>query len=250
MMGIIKYYVDLCENRSDMKIFQCNLFAFVLTFIFLSCSAQTKMELTAEEFEKALSSKASPQVLDVRTAEEYNSGHIKNALLADWREETEFSRRISFIDKDKPVFVYCLGGGRSSAAAAKMRGLGFQQVFELKGGINAWKSENKSVEGKSTIKQMSLLEFDNATKSNTYVLVDFGAEWCPPCKKMEPIIAGIQKNNATKLSLVKVDGGRDEVILKKFNVTSLPVFILFRDGKQVWRKEGGVAEKEIAALLL
>lgn len=233
-----------------MKIFHSNFFAFVLTFLFLSCSAQNKMVLSAEEFEKALSSKASPQVLDVRTAEEYNLGHIKNALLADWKDENEFKRRISFIDKDKPVFIYCLGGGRSSAAAAKMRELGFQQVFELKGGMNAWKSENKSVEGKSTERQMSLLEFDTATKSNTWVLIDFGAEWCPPCKKMEPILESIQKNNSAKLSVVKVDGGRDEVILKKFNVTSLPVFILFKDGKQVWRKEGVVAEKEIAALLL
>jgi thioredoxin-like negative regulator of GroEL len=67
---------------------------------------------------------------------------------------------------------------------------------------------------------------------------------------MEPIIESIQKNNAGKLSIVKVDGGRDETILKTFNVTSLPVFILFKDGKQVWRKEGLVEEKEITALLL
>jgi thioredoxin-like negative regulator of GroEL len=46
-----------------------------------------------------------------------------------------------------------------------------------------------------------------------------------------------------------VDGGKDEDILKTYNVTALPVFILFKDGKQVWRKDGVVSEKEIAANL-
>ena len=51
------------------------------------------------------------------------------------------------------------------------------------------------------------------------------------------------------MSLVKVDGGKDEDILKSFNVTALPVFILFKDGKQVWRKDGIVTEQEIAGNL-
>jgi thioredoxin len=130
-----------------------------------------------------------------------------------------------------------------------MKEMGFQQVFELKGGMNAWKSENKVVEGKSTQKEMSSIEFNNAINLDSFVLVDFGAEWCPPCKKMEPVIERLKKNNASKLSIVKVDGGRDETILKTFHVTALPVFILFKGGKQIWRKEGIVEEKEIAALI-
>ena len=66
---------------------------------------------------------------------------------------------------------------------------------------------------------------------------------------MEPVLDRLQKNNAGKLSIVKVDGGRDETILKTFNVTALPVFILFKGGKQIWRKEGIVEEKEIAAII-
>jgi thioredoxin-like negative regulator of GroEL len=62
---------------------------------------------------------------------------------------------------------------------------------------------------------------------------------------MEPVLASLQKNNA-KITIVKVDGGKDEDILKNYNVTALPVFILFKDGKQVWRKDGVVTEKEIA----
>ena len=224
------------------------LFSLLTSAIFLSCTAQTKTSLSADEFETAIS-KDSVQILDVRTPGEFASGHIKNTLLANWNDKTEFVRRISFIDKKKPVYVYCLGGGRSAAAAEKMRNEGFENVYELKGGINAWKAADKKLEGSNNAKQMSLEEFNGALTSSKTVLVDFGAEWCPPCKTMEPVIASLQKNNAGKFSLLKVDGGKDEAVLKAYNVTALPVFIIFKDGKQVWRKEGVADEKEIAAQL-
>ena len=96
---------------------------------------------------------------------------------------------------------------------------------------------------------MTAAEFDAAISSGKLVLVDFGAEWCPPCIKMEPVLRSLQDNNPNKFKLVKVDGGRDENIMKKYNITALPVFILFKDGKQVWRKDGIAEEKEIANLL-
>ena len=224
------------------------LISLACVFYAITSNAQTKTSLSADEFEKAIT-KDSIQILDVRTPAEYASGHIKNALLSDWKDKDEFTRRISFIDKERPVYVYCLGGGRSAAAAEIMRSSGYLQVYELKGGMNAWKAGDKAVEGKSDEKQMSIGEFNKAIKSDKLVLVDFGAEWCPPCKKMEPVLRSLQTNNPNKFTLVKVDGGKDEEILKKYQVTALPVFILFRDGVQVWRRDGIAEEKEIANLL-
>ena len=66
---------------------------------------------------------------------------------------------------------------------------------------------------------------------------------------MEPILQQLQTNNPDKFTLVKVDGGRDEAILKEYKVTALPVFIIFKEGKIVWRKDGVADEKEIAAHL-
>lgn len=217
---------------------------------FISCTAQNKTALNANEFEAGITSKDAPvQILDVRTPAEYASGHIKNSLLADWNNRAEFERRVSFIDKDKPLYVYCLGGGRSAKAAEKLRSEGYKNVYELQGGINAWKAADKPVEGKAAGRQMTLQEFNGAITSSKVVLVDFGAEWCPPCKKMEPALKSLQENNAGKFTLVKVDGGNDEEILRTYNVTALPVFIVFKDGKQVWRKDGVADEKEIAAQL-
>ena len=217
--------------------------------LLFSCTAQTKTSLTADEFEKEIITKENVQILDVRTPGEFFSGHIKNALHADWNDKNEFDRRIAFVDKKKPVYVYCLAGGRSAAAADKMRKLGYTNVYELSGGTNAWRAANKPLEGMSTEKQMSIEDLNATIGGSKTLLVDFSADWCPPCKLMEPVLKNLLTNNKGKFTLLKVDGGRDQDILKEYKVTALPVFIIFKDGKQVWRKDGIATEKELAAQL-
>lgn len=213
------------------------------------CLGQQNAVLPPAAFGKCINNNDSTQLLDVRTIGEFSTGHIKNALQADWKDGAEFYRRIESIDKNKPVYIYCLSGGRSAAAAQKMRDKGYTNVNELKGGLNAWKADNMEVEGSTNEKQMSLAELDNKIKASKTVLLDFGAEWCPPCKKMEPVLARLQANNPGKFSMIKIDGGKDQEIMQKYGVIALPVFIVIKNGKQVWRKEGLAGEKEIAAQL-
>ena len=218
----------------------------LFSIVIFSCTAQTKTTLTADEFEKEINTQKNIQILDVRTPKEFFSGHIKNALQADWNDKTEFERRLAFVDKNKPVYVYCLAGGRSAAAADKMRKAGYTNVYELSGGTNAWRAANKPLEGASTEKQMTIEALNTSINASKTVLVDFGASWCPPCIQMEPVLKTVTEKNKGKFTLVKVDGGRDQDILQAYKVTALPVFIIFKDGKQVWRKDGIVTEKEIA----
>jgi len=232
-----------------MKTFIRSIAVAQLSCVLFSCTAQVKNNLKADEFEKGISNKDSVQILDVRTPGEYAGGHIKSSLLADWNNKKEFDRRIAFIDKNKPVYIYCLAGGRSAAAAEKLRSAGYQQVFELDGGINSWKAAGKPIEGQTAAKQMTMEEFNGTIQSAGTVLVDFGAEWCPPCRKMEPVLKNLEASHAGKFLLLKVDGGKDEAVMKAYNVTALPVFIIFKDGKQVWRKDGVAEEQEIAGYL-
>ena len=220
------------------------LLATCFLFSFTACTGQKNVVLAAEDFEKAIG-KDSVQVLDVRTPGEYFSGHIKGALQADWNDRKEFERRVAFVDKTKPVYVYCLAGGRSAAAAAKLRSMGYENVLELKGGINAWRAASKPLEGDNNQPQMSLEQFTASISGGKTVLVDFGAEWCPPCKKMEPVIKSLQAAAGDKFTLLKVDGGRDQDIMKKYGVTALPVFIVFKNGTETWRKEGVADLKEL-----
>ena len=215
-----------------------------VSFIF-SCKAQNNYQLSPEDFEKATKAINPVQVLDVRTPGEYFSGHIKNALQADWNDPKEFDRRIIYIDKNQPLYVYCQAGGRSAAAASKLRKLGYTNVFELKGGINGWLATGKTLEGNSDSNQMGLDEFNGKINTAGYVLVDFGAQWCPPCKKMEPVLQALQNDKSISFTLTKVDGGRDQDIMQQYQVTALPVFIVFKDGKQVWRRDGMATEAEL-----
>tara|TARA_R110002051_G_scaffold48308_2_gene95354 strand:- start:108365 stop:108712 length:348 start_codon:yes stop_codon:yes gene_type:complete len=76
--------------------------------------------------------------IDVRTASEYNSGHINKAINVDFFSPSNFKSYFEKLDKFKPVYVYCRSGARSQKAARKLVNMGFTQVFDLKGGYNAW----------------------------------------------------------------------------------------------------------------
>jgi rhodanese-related sulfurtransferase len=101
--------------------------------------------MSAERFEQALATAANYQLVDVRTKEEYDKEHLKNSLNIDYND-AGFDKHLNYLDKSKPTYVYCLSGGRSSAAAARMRKKGFKQVYELDGGIQKWNEANKPVE--------------------------------------------------------------------------------------------------------
>jgi rhodanese-related sulfurtransferase len=93
--------------------------------------------LPAIDFQKKMASVPNAQVVDVRTADEFGQGHIKNARNMDWWGGA-FDKQAATLDKKRPVFVYCLSGARSSSAARKLRSLGFSEVYDLKGGLYQW----------------------------------------------------------------------------------------------------------------
>ena len=83
-------------------------------------------------------------LLDVRTPEEYNSGAIANAVNIDFYE-TDFSDKLSKLDKSKTYLVYCRSGKRSNKTANMLIDQGFKNVVDLDGGIIAWQEAGMSV---------------------------------------------------------------------------------------------------------
>lgn len=216
--------------------------------LFLACTSNGQKNLTAtpDKFSRAIQVN-NIQLLDVRTADEYKTGHIKNALQANWLNRAEFDDRTSHLDKQKSIFIYCLSGGRSGAAAQALVALGYT-VTNLEGGINAWKRENMPLEGVDpNTPQTTMKAFEGQIMSKEIVLVDFGAVWCPPCKKMEPVLQEFMAENDNKLMLLKMDGGIETELMKNLNVEALPTFILYVHGKEVKRKQGLVSKEEFNA---
>jgi len=83
-------------------------------------------------------------VLDVRTPEEFASGHLPGAVLLP---VTEVDRDAATVlkDRDAPVLVYCRSGARSAAAVAKLKAQGYTRLWDLAGGIIAWQAAGEVV---------------------------------------------------------------------------------------------------------
>lgn len=89
--------------------------------------------LDAQTFKDSISNKK-VQLIDVRTPEEYKSGHIKDAINIDFFSG-KFNVEFNKLDKEKPVYIYCRSGSRSRQTANKLAAMGFKEIYDLKGGI-------------------------------------------------------------------------------------------------------------------
>ncbi|MCT4582433.1 MAG: rhodanese-like domain-containing protein [Flavobacteriales bacterium] len=91
--------------------------------------------VNVQEFKKLIENEAGT-IVDVRTPGEFSQGNIKNAL--NINISGNFSEEIQKLDKNKPVYLYCRSGGRSSRAMQTMTQMGFKEVYNLMGGYMAW----------------------------------------------------------------------------------------------------------------
>jgi phage shock protein E len=83
-------------------------------------------------------------VLDVRSPDEFASGHIKGATNIDFLEN-DFAERLAKLDREKTYLVHCAAGGRSTKALPKLSKLGFNHIIHLDGGLNAWQAAGNPV---------------------------------------------------------------------------------------------------------
>lgn len=97
-------------------------------------------KVDVKTFSEKLESLQDVQLVDVRTAEEFRGGAIDNAVNIDFYGD-DFDAELAKLDKKKPVMVYCQAGapeGRSGQTLAKLKELGFNQIYELDGGYLSW----------------------------------------------------------------------------------------------------------------
>ena len=117
----------------------------VLGFLSLNCNVDAQNKISAADFE-AKTKNQKVQLIDVRTPAEFAAEHLKNAKNINYAADN-FPEEMAKLDKTKAVYIYCAAGGRSGKAVPVLTQLGFKAIFDLEGGINAWKSA-----GKETIK--------------------------------------------------------------------------------------------------
>ena len=175
----------------------------LLTLSFFSCTSTPKGNvLNPNAFRAMMNDKRAKTLIDVRTPGEYKEGYIKNALNIDWNNSS-FGDEVAKLDKNTPVFVYCLAGSRSHSAANSLTNMGFTEVYELDGGIMQWRKAGMPLEavGNNEPKGMTLKEYKKLQNTDKLVLVDFYAPWCGPCKKMAPFLKEIAEEQDAVLKL-------------------------------------------------
>ncbi|WP_367916231.1 thioredoxin domain-containing protein [Leadbetterella sp. DM7] len=206
------------------------------------CQAQTPaVKLSAKEFADKIKSTPGAQVVDVRTPSEFKAGHIKDASNVDI-SSGEFKNMAAAIDKSKPVFVYCLSGGRSASAARYLTSQGYNEVYEMTGGMMEWRNNNlPEVKLTVTSEGMSVAEYEAMLQSGKVVLVDFYAEWCAPCKKMKPYLENIAKDKTA--TVIRIDADQNSRLCKALGISGLPVIKVYRNGKESWNHTGFVDEE-------
>ncbi len=90
--------------------------------------------------------------------------------------------------------------------------------------------------------------FEQATKSGV-VLVDFFADWCGPCKALVPILDELSSEMSGKAVIAKLDIDQGSNTASKYQVTSVPTLILFKDGNEVGRLVGLREKDDIKAMI-
>ena len=209
----------------------------------------TSAKFSATEFADKIKNTPEAQLVDVRTKGEFKGGHIANASNVEL-SSPDFKSMAAALDKDKPVLVYCLSGGRSAKAADYFRNEGFKEVYEMPGGMMEWRSKNlPEVKLVATSDGISVKEYQAMLQSNKTILVDFYAEWCAPCKKMKPYLDKISEELKENVTVIRIDADQNPVLCKEMGVAALPVLKIYKGEKEIWSRTGFVDEETLRTQL-
>ena len=87
--------------------------------------------------------------------------------------------------------------------------------------------------------------FQDIIKGEKRILVDFFADWCAPCKTMNPILKSIKSKMGDEIKILKINVDKNQAVADKFNVRGIPTFIIFKQNELKWRQSGIIEENKL-----
>lgn len=91
--------------------------------------------------------------------------------------------------------------------------------------------------------------FQQLIQSSTPVLVDFYADWCGPCKAMSPVIEQVAGETKGKIRVIKVNIDKSQEAVRRYHINSVPTFMIFKDGQQLWRHSGMIDKQSLLRMI-
>jgi thioredoxin len=132
-----------------------------------------------------------------------------------------------------------------------MQSNGFQQVYELNGGMMKWRAANlpETTEVAAASTGISKQQFDNLLVTDKIVLIDFYADWCAPCKKMKPYLDEISNEMADKVVVVRINADDSRALCKELKIEAIPVLQIYKNKTLVWANTGFIEKEEVVKQL-
>ena len=88
-------------------------------------------------------------------------------------------------------------------------------------------------------------KFETHISGEVPVVVDFFADWCAPCKMMQPVLIEVKDIVGPSATILKMNVDKNKFYAEKYGIQSIPTLIIFKNGKVIWRKSGVTTAKEI-----
>lgn len=210
-----------------------------------SCQAPKAETIDADKFiETVTKDPSSIQIVDSRTPNEYDFLHIEGAINIDFNNP-DWKKHLSKLDKNKPVYIYCLSGSRSSDMMKALQEEGYKEVYNLGGGLAKLNQEQvaklfdvEKLQKKNSELGMNEEQLNAFIAEHKNVVVDFYADWCGPCKAMEPHLKELAEQNKDKFTLLKVNFDYSRELANKFQIRGIPHLLIYKDGKLIDQHSG------------
>jgi rhodanese-related sulfurtransferase len=218
----------------------------ILNCILVSCNGQKNDAYESSApivFAEKIKETSNPQIIDVRSPEEYASQHLDNAKNINWNGN-DFESKVATLDKKQPVFVYCMVGGRSKKASDKLIEMGFAKVYDLQGGIMKWNAAGLSKPSDKIIGMCSQ-EYGDLLKSKSKIMINFYADWCEPCKKMKPYITQMQTDLKDTITIIRLNADENKTLISELKIDELPAILVYENAELKWKHLGFISEEDL-----
>ncbi|MCJ0743748.1 rhodanese-like domain-containing protein [Pedobacter montanisoli] len=221
---------------------------FLMLFIAFNAKAQKANdvhELDAKLFKEQTEQSKNVQLIDVRAPYEMQSGYLKGARNLNI-DDTDFNQKLNLLNKELPVYVYCVSGRRSEKAARQMLNQGFKEVYTLSGGIKKWLSNDYETSlDYIAVKDLTLKQYQSILKTEKPVLVSFFNAQCNNCEQLNKDLVAKAAHMQKDLILLRIDTELNQQLADELGIKSVPAIRLYNKQKEVWQANGKIKLKRL-----